>query len=660
MHLKIHPLMLVAALAFWGWQTSMWIVAVPAAALLAAPWFVQTRWELTRAQLHRVADFCVVLALLLGGYLFVTFGSPRFIIMLFQWLPVVLLPVALAHAWGTAERMNLDVLFWNLRRNPPRKPAFVDPWFSYFAMWLVAASAANVRDQWFYVGLVALVSWPLVRIRPWSYRVGSWGVAFSLAAALGFGIQYGLHEAQVWLEEFVPEWISGGGSRTDPYRATTDIGHIGSLKDSDGIVLRVTAEGGAKPPKLLHRASYNTYAGATWLARGVNFGAVRSTDAQRWPLAQNTPADARVLIHDFSAQRKPVLSLPAGTITIENLAAQTMQRTPLGAVQIEREPGFFSYRAAYGGEHALDGAPTAEDLKLPARERGEVEALVNELGFKGQPAAQTVDGVKQFFANGYRYSTFQKDAPVSGSPINDFLLRTKSGHCEYFATATVLLLRAAGIPARYATGFAVIEFSKMESAWIVRQRHAHAWVRAHVNGAWIEIDTTPPTWGIEEAAGSGAMTKLSDAWAWLRFRVARAWNESSGETLLIGALIVVFPFALWLAWRLYRSRRAPKKHQQKQTITSQSLTGGDSEFYNVEQRLAELGLSRRAHESAVEWVARLKKDAPIDCEPLAQLVALHNRYRFDPLGLSDAQRAQLRSTATTWMEKLRAQAALVS
>ena len=67
----------------------------------------------------------------------------------------------------------------------------------------------------------------------------AWGVAFSLAIGMGYGLHLGLAETQRWLETAVPEWISGDGSRTDPYRATTDIGHIGKLKDSDAIVLRV-------------------------------------------------------------------------------------------------------------------------------------------------------------------------------------------------------------------------------------------------------------------------------------------------------------------------------------------------------------------------------------------------------------------------------------
>jgi transglutaminase-like putative cysteine protease len=45
------------------------------------------------------------------------------------------------------------------------------------------------------------------------------------------------------------------------------------------------------------------------------------------------------------------------------------------------------------------------------------------------------------------------------TPLARFLLRTRSGHCEYFATATVLLLRQLGIPARYAVGYAVHEAS---------------------------------------------------------------------------------------------------------------------------------------------------------------------------------------------------------
>lgn len=649
--LKIHPLMLAAAIAFWGWQTTQWMVAVPVAALVCASFYVSLRWALTTVHLTRVADFCMVFALLLGGLFYVSYGNPLAVILFFEWLPILFLPLALAHAYsttGTTERMNLSVLFWSLRRRPPARPAMFDPWWPYYALWIVAASAANVRGNWFYVGLIVLVSWPLVRIRPWSYRAGTWGVAFSLAIALGFGLQYGLNFTQGWLQDAAPEWLSASGSRTDPYRATTDIGHIGRLKESDSIVLRVTTTDGTTPPRLLHRASYNAYFGTAWLARGVEFAPVQGAPNDRWPLAAAHAPTARVTLHDYSVRPNPLLSLPAGASAIEGLKAISAQRNPLGAVQIVREPGFFSYVVAYAGEHAFDGAPTVEDTRVPAREREAFAAVAAELGLRSSAAAAGVEHVKQYFANGYQYSTFQKNASLMGSPIVDFLHRSKSGHCEYFATATALLLRAGGIPARYATGFVVAEKSDRENAWLVRTRHAHAWVRAYVNGAWIDIDTTPPSWFAIEAEDAGAWSTLTDYWSWLHFRASQAWADSDERKLLVGALLVVLPFALWLAWRLYRSRRTKKNIVLKQILKSHPQ-GADSEFYRIEQRLTEQGWGRRAHETANDWIARLKADAPMDTTSLAEMVELHNRYRFDPMGLSDAQRALLNDAAGKWL-----------
>jgi transglutaminase-like putative cysteine protease len=660
--MKIHPLMLAAAIAFWGGQTGQWLVAVAVAAILCASFYVSLRWALDTAQLYRVTDFCIVLALLLGGYLYVSYGNPRAVILFFQWLPVVLLPVALAHAYGTAERMDPSVLFWSLRRRPSAKPRGFDPWFACFAMWIVAASAANGRGEWFYLGLVVLVGWPLVRIRPWSYRVGSWGIAFSMAIGLGYGLQYGLNSAQAWLEEAVPEWISSDGSRTDPYRATTDIGHIGQLKDSDTIVLRVVVPDGAKPPPLLHRASYNVYFGKAWIARGAEFVRLEGGQSShlandRWPLAAEHGPAARATIYDYTVRPNPVLSLPAGTAVIEGLQAVSAQRNPLGTVQIVREPGFFSYVAAYAGTEAFDGAPTAEDLKLPAKERDAFAALATALGLSGQTPSASVARVEAHFADGYRYSTFQKNAPFSASPIIDFLLRSKSGHCEYFATATVLLLRAGGIPARYATGFAIAEKSPLENAYIARLRHSHAWVRAYVDGAWIEIDTTPPAWFDIEAEESGPWSAVADRWSWLRFRAARMWAGSDSRTMLGGALTVVLPFALWLAWRLYRSRRTTMAILPTKNAKSLRMAGADSEYYRVEQHLRERGRGRHQSDTAQDWLARLNADAQMDIDMacLAEIVELHNRFRFDPIGLTQAERMRLREMAEQWLARQVAQ-----
>src|SRR5205085_11921652 len=75
--------------------------------------------------------------------------------------------------------------------------------------------------------------------------------------------------------------------------------------------------------------------------------------------------------------------------------------------------------------------------------------------------------------------------------LGDFLFRTRRGHCEFFATAMVVMLRSQGIPARFVTGFLGGEPSAFEGYYIVRQSNAHAWVEAWTGNGWQVFDPTP-------------------------------------------------------------------------------------------------------------------------------------------------------------------------
>ena len=97
------PFLLAAAALFWGYETDNWLVAAASAALLEAPRYIARRWQLESAEFNRVADFCTVLLLAIATYLYFTFGNPRAITLLFQWMPVIVLPLALAQAWSTAR-----------------------------------------------------------------------------------------------------------------------------------------------------------------------------------------------------------------------------------------------------------------------------------------------------------------------------------------------------------------------------------------------------------------------------------------------------------------------------------------------------------------------------------------------------------------------------
>ena len=80
-------------------------------------------------------------------------------------------------------------------------------------------------------------------------------------------------------------------------------------------------------------------------------------------------------------------------------------------------------------------------------------------------------------------------------PVKFFLTERRRAHCELFASATVLLLRSAGVPARYVSGFICNEPHPSGKYFIARYGDAHAWVEAYdrQNRKWVIVDTTPPS-----------------------------------------------------------------------------------------------------------------------------------------------------------------------
>jgi transglutaminase-like putative cysteine protease len=646
--LKMDSVLVVAAVAFWGWQTGQWAWAVPVAAVLGASFHLDLRWDFSRTVQYRAADLSYLAAAASGIAFFLSDGNPQGLVRFFQWLPVALLPLMLVHAYGTAGRIDGRVLSWRLRRRPPAEPAAVDPWFAYFALWLIAAAAANVRDAGFYAGLAAIAALGLWRLRPPTARLVPWLASFALAAGAGYGLQAGLFAAHVYLNEAVPQWITGAGSLTDPFMATTRMGEGGGLDQSDAIALRIVPADGRTPPRLFHAASYDTYSDRRWLASRAPFLPLRLAGSS-YALAPPVTDARRVLVHDHLAGDNPVLALPPAAVALDGLRQVGVKRNRLDTVQAKRAAGLFSYAVAFAAEPG-PGTSAPEDLALPRREREAFDALAARLRLAPLAPAQRVGRVQAFFADGFTYSLEHEATPTGRSPVVDFVTRTKSGHCEYYATATVLLLRAAGVPARYATGYAVSERSALDDAWIARLRHRHAWAQAFVDGAWVDVDTTPPSWLGPSVQERGAWSTLLDAWAWVRLQVDTLGASRDGRSwLALGLAVALGAVLAWYALRLVRFAWARRRRRELAATEQRGRAGTDSEFYAVERQLRAAGLGRDPADTVRDWLARVGRDARVDAAALAAIVALHERYRFDPQGLTPTQRAELRERAAAWL-----------
>lgn len=112
--------------------------------------------------------------------------------------------------------------------------------------------------------------------------------------------------------------------------------------------------------------------------------------------------------------------------------------------------------------------------------------------------------------------------------IEDFVINQRRGHCEFFASALVLMLRSQGIPARVVVGYHGGDFDDDATAVIVRKRHAHAWVEAYIGlencpqqwlrsgqasgaGAWLRLDPTPPN-SNADLPNTTALIAAQDFW----------------------------------------------------------------------------------------------------------------------------------------------------
>lgn len=115
--------------------------------------------------------------------------------------------------------------------------------------------------------------------------------------------------------------------------------------------------------------------------------------------------------------------------------------------------------------------------------------------------------IENFLKTDFRYTLDLK--PPTGDPLIDFLFRTREGHCEYFASAMVMMLRTLDIPARIVNGFQMGEYNELNDMYTVRESDAHSWVEAYFphTDSWIEFDPTPAA-GINDYGQGGLFAQL--------------------------------------------------------------------------------------------------------------------------------------------------------
>ena len=612
--------LVAAALALWGWSIGQ----------LATGLLLGAAFELTciarpsaaiAARLPLVLRACGLAVLALLVYVISTQSLPGSLYTWLRWLPVLLLPIPvfarLAGGLGTGRVAQA------LGRvpDPAEEDRVLDTTHAYVAIALAAAGTGTGAAGWLYTGYAVIAGWALLARAPRA-RLAVAAIMFAGAAAIGHGVHTGIWILQGEVEELgtalFQEYFAG---KVDPFRERTRIGDLGRIKLSDRILMRVSIEGARPASVLLRESAFERYRNGEWhSARPRPRMATREGD--RWILSDGAATHRLAIRRSFGDDG--LLPLPLGTRAVENLPAAEVEIFSSGAARVRGAPRFAAFTAAF--DPAGEDAPPdwRSDLEVPANLVEVLEGTIAANGLRGTTPTGSVAAVREYFDSGYAYSLDLGDRQRT---LADFLARDHKGHCEYFASGTVMLLRSLGIPARYAAGYSVQEWSALERAFVVRNRHAHAWALAYVDGRWIEVDTTPARWAdLEGEAARGFLAPVLDALSWLFEEIVRAFL-GAGESgpSIVAAFLAVLLVGIAAPFAVRRWRRRGKPGRVRPDAIARA-------WREVESRLGRMGHHRLDGETVRAWVRRVAGDSRSTAwiASLEALAADYYRVRFDP------------------------------
>jgi len=271
-----------------------------------------------------------------------------------------------------------------------------------------------------------------------------------------------------------------------------DLSTFGSAKQSDRVILRLSSDGRLEPADVLRlrEAVFTDYLDGVW-TRDPRAGARRGEA----PVHRTAPEAAAtrpvaVVSVDLNVVGQGFLFLPYGTgdVRVDRGRAVEMRD---GVMQVQGNRGVVHYEADVG---RVRGAVPGRGAIAAADVPGEIQKYALELtGDLTDP--QAIAGrIESHFARNFVYTLDPPRGP--GDPVVHFLLRSKAGHCEFFASAAAMMLAARGIPARLVTGSYGGEEGLLSRTVVVRAQNLHAWVEANLDGKGFTVFDPTPAAGV--------------------------------------------------------------------------------------------------------------------------------------------------------------------
>jgi protein-glutamine gamma-glutamyltransferase len=284
------------------------------------------------------------------------------------------------------------------------------------------------------------------------------------------------------------------------------LGEVGEIKLNPQVVMRVRV----KFPKderetaLMWRGvTLDHYDGRTWSESGAGPEPVKK-------LAESFRVDERPAPSGFTYQRFYVEPLSINTVFVAPRPLYLM-----GLPELARDSGDglwteahpfnkIDYYVASDTRVPPDAELAADNtrvypvdfrrryLQLPLDFDRRIDDLAAEVTRGATTQLEIARRIEEYLRKEYSY-TLDLQRVEEGDPVADFLFNYRAGHCEYFASAMVLMLRSRRVPARLVNGFQMGEYNESSDFYTVRQSDAHSWVEIFFpKNGWVAFDPTPP------------------------------------------------------------------------------------------------------------------------------------------------------------------------
>ncbi|OJY31534.1 MAG: hypothetical protein BGO98_16010 [Myxococcales bacterium 68-20] len=374
------------------------------------------------------------------------------------------------------------------------------------------------------------------------------------ATCVTAGLIVGLPRLADRIERRLQAMFGGGGEETTAFSTTMVLGSTRGMLQSDAIVMRIEGE----RPEYLRGAVYDRYSPPYWVTSDT--GRARRSVPAHVPAGADT---TRVTLVRGAPQGEDMRWFLPGAACDLGVASEQIEIDAFGIARRARGDVPLSLTFRTRGCVATPtpvAPPTENDLDVPSKLKGALAPIAAGWTVSAKTDREKLEALSRELAR-FEYSlAVPRTAGID--PIVDFVTVHRAGHCEMFASAMVLMARLEGIPARVVGGYHVTEVNPLTGRAVVRDRNAHAWVEAWIDGAWRGFDPTPAS----ESAGpsAGVFDHVGDLLSTALEHVVSA-IAALGLLNTAAVLAAVIAFLLgirWLGDRL-RERRGRRRHDTR-------------------------------------------------------------------------------------------------